>query len=475
MPKNILEISAMHGLRIGELQELQRRLDSFAFTPELLEKKAMYDDDEDEKQGLYFDYTVINGTAVYKITGPLLTSSSFFSRWLGYVSYEDVRNNMIHAAQNPEVSDILLFISSPGGSAFGVTDGAEAINKVSGAKPVYAFTNSNMASGAYWLGSQAKKIFLAPEAEAGSIGVIVTHASYQKQLEDDGVEVTVIKSSELKAVGGPYKDLTDKEVSHITDQVMTLDTLFKESVMKARPGVKLSSMNGATYIGAEAVKVGLADAVMSFDDVMNYIASERKTTNSPGGYKMTKVELQTALDAGATLEEMGLTQEEVDIILASVEEEEDIQAQVAAGEVIDVPGETEVAVEAQVIVDLNTKIAELTAELQAKTAEVEALTAQVEGFEANVTDMKGIVAEITANRRTALGFQSTVDLTRFSTASLLAEYEAVSTEFKKQFKVGGILRNKNVSTEEEVKPVVIQQDNIEVGRLKGADITRKNS
>ena len=89
--------------------------------------------------------------------------------------------------------------------------------------------------------------------------------------------------------------------------------------------------------------------------------------------------------------------------------------------------------------------------------------------------LKGIVAEITANRRTALGFQSTVDLTRFSTASLLAEYEAVSTEFKKQFRVGGILRNKNVSTEEEVKPVVIQQDNIEVGRLKGADITRKNS
>ncbi len=69
--KNIIEISAMHGLRIGELQELQKRLDSFSFfTPELLEKKAMYDDDEDDRDKNYSDYTVINGTAVYKIAGP---------------------------------------------------------------------------------------------------------------------------------------------------------------------------------------------------------------------------------------------------------------------------------------------------------------------------------------------------------------------------------------------------------------------
>lgn len=473
MKKNVLEISAMHGLRIGELQELQRRLDSFLLTPELLEKKAMYDDDE-ESGSSYHDYSIINGTAVYKIAGPLITSSTFFSRWLGYTSYDDVRNNLIHAAQNPEVQDILLFVTSPGGSAFGVTDGAEAIRKVSATKPVYAFTNANMASGAYWLSSQAKKIFVAPEAEAGSIGVIVTHASYQKQLEDDGVKITVIKSSELKAVGGPYKDLSEKEVQHIQDQIDQLDTLFKESVQAARPGIKLSAMNGATYIGAEAVKVGLADAVMSYDETMQYIASQRKTTNL-GGLYMKKEEIKVALEAGKTLDEIGLSQEEVDKILSEDStSDKEIQEQVDAGKEIEVPAGTEVGVEAAVLVELNTKIADLTLEASKKDEKIASLEAQVASFEANAEELKGIVAQVTANRRTALGFQSTVDLSQFTTASLLAEYRAVSEQFDKLFITGGILKNKHVDTAEpEVK--VVQRSSLDIGRLKGADITRKNS
>lgn len=468
--KNIIEISAMHGLRIGELQELQRRLDSFSiFTPELLEKKAMYDD-EDDRDKNYSDYTVINGTAVYKISGPLLTSSSFFSRWFGYTSYEDIRNNVLHASQNPEVSDILLFITSPGGSAFGVTDGAEAVRKVSSVKPVYAFSNANMASGAYWIGSQARKIFIAPESEAGSIGVVVTHTSYQKQLEDEGVKVTVIKSAELKAVGGPYRDLTDKEVAHIQDQVNTLDTLFKESVQSVRPGIKLSAMNGATYIGADAVKVGLADAVMSYDSVLSYIASQRKTTTDPrGGLYMNKADLKIALEAGKTLEDLGLSQEEADKILAEVDE--------TAPEVVDEPiipevVEPEPTIEATVLVELNTKIADLTIEATKKDEKIAALEAQVADFEANAEELKSIVASVTANRRTALGFQSTVDLTKFSTATLLAEYKAVSEEFDKNFKVGGILKTK---VTEESKPAPVKRDSREVGQLKGADITRKQS
>ena len=468
--KNTIEISALHDLHVGELQELQRRLDAFQFTPELLADKKIYDDeDEYEREREYKDYSVINGVAVYKISGPLLTESSFFSRWFGYTSYQDIRANAIALASDSEVKDVLLFISSPGGSSFGVTDGADALRKLNGIKPVFTYTNQMIASGAYWLGSQARKIFLSPEAEAGSIGVILSHVSYQKANEEAGVKVTRIRSSELKAIGSSDFDLTDKEISHLQAQIDQIDGLFKDAVQSARPSIKASAMNGATYIGAEAVRVGLADAIMTYDDAINYITSQRKTTDPRGGLYMKREELKTALEAGKTLEDLGLSQEEVDKILAEVDE--------TAPEVVDEPiipevVEPEPTIEATVLVELNTKIADLTVEATKKDEKIAALEAQVADFEANAEELKSIVASVTANRRTALGFQSTVDLTKFSTATLLAEYKAVSEEFDKNFKVGGILKTK---VTEESKPAPVKRDSREVGQLKGADITRKQS
>ncbi len=477
--KNSIEITALHDLHVGELQELQRRLDAFQFTPELLADKKIYDDeDEYEREREYKDYSIVNGVAVYKISGPLLTESSFFSRWFGYTSYADVRANAIALANDQEVKDILLFISSPGGSAFGVTDGADALRKLNGLKPVFTYTNQMIASGAYWLGSQARKIFLSPEAEAGSIGVILSHVSYQKANEEAGVKVTRIRSSELKAIGSSDFDLTDKEISHLQAQIDQIDGLFKDAVQSARSNIKASAMNGATYIGAEAVRVGLADAIMTYDDAINYIVSQRKTTDPRGGLYMNKADLKIALEAGKTLEDLGLSQEEVDKILAEVDEtapeltDEQLQAQADAGKTIEVPASTEVGVEAAVLVELNTKIADLTIEATKKDEKIAALEAQVADFEANAEELKSIVASVTANRRTALGFQSTVDLTKFSTATLLAEYKAVSEEFDKNFKVGGILKTK---VTEESKPAPVKRDSREVGQLKGADITRKQS
>lgn len=465
MKNSSYEISAMHSLRAGELQELERRLAAFSFTPELLEKKAAYDDDEDEKNCEIKDYQVINGTAVYKISGPLLTSSSFFSRYFGYTSYEDVRMNAIHAMQNPEVQDVLLMFSSPGGSSFGVSDGAEALAKLAAVKPVYAYTNSNMASGAYWLGSNAKAVFMAPEAEIGSVGVVVTHISYQGAMEEEGLKVTIIKSAELKATGSPYKDLNDKEIAHIQAQVDQIDSIFKSHVIAKRPGIKATALNGATFIGEEAVKVGLADSIMSYDQVMSYIATNRKVTQTQGGFKMTREELKVALESGVTLEELGLTQEQVDAMLV-----EDVQPE---PEVIDPPVADPVAsVDADLIAELNAKIAELSAVVVEKDAKIAELSGKLEGFEENVGDLKAIAAEITVNRRTALGFQSTVDLTKFSTESLLAEYKAVSEEFNKAFKPGGILKNRNVAVEEPKISSQVAEDSFMEGQLRAANITR---
>ncbi len=467
MTKNIIEITAIHPFRTEELFDSYARIEAFIDSAEYLERKAAYDEEDEEDYADSADYDVINGTAVYKISGGILSSGNWLTRMFGYASYDEVRRNVMHAAANPEVRDILLIFSSPGGSAFGVVDGAEAIKKVDAVKPVFSYTSSMMASGAYWLGSQARKIFVSPESESGSIGVKLQHVSREKELENQGILVTEIKSSELKAVGSPYKNLSDKELSHLQDQVNQIATIFSTSMQKARPRLKTEALNGATFIGEESVRVGLSDAVASYDDVMAYIQSQRAaTTNPTGGFNMNKQELMAALDSGISLEEIGLEQEEVDKILSEETLPTEPVLETPTEPVLEVPTE-----------DVSKQLSTLTDALVEKDQKIAALEATVSGnaakFEAQAFALKQIVAEVTTNRRIALNFQSSVDLTKFSTESLLAEYEAVTDAYDKEFKTGGLFKKRQASVEEpkgEQSPLV--QDSIHEGQLRAANITR---
>lgn len=467
--KKTISIEAMHSLRLGELAQLEKQILDYQASSDYLEKKAQYADDEEDEKGCC-NYPIINGTAVISINGPLLTRGTWLTKIFGYASYDGIRAEMQHAASNPDVLDILMFIGSPGGAAAGVSDGAEAIKKAGDVKNLYAYSSSMCCSGAMWLAAPAKKIFVSPEAEIGSVGVVVSHFNYSKQLENEGVEVTRIRSSDLKAVGSPYFALTDKEVEHITDQVETIDNIFKTAMLAARPGISMKAMNGATFIGQSAVDVGLADAVLSYDAVMQYIQNQRTTTVTNGGFSMTREQLKIALDSGKSIEDLGLTQEEVDKILTV---EETVAPEVAepttAAEVVE--PDTSVGIEAQLLVDLNTQISTLTADVTAKDAKIAQLEAQVATFEASAGKLKSIVAGITTNRRIALNFQSSVDLTKFSTESLLAEYDAVTEAYDSTFKTGGLFKHKNISTEAPaVQPMVL--DSVHEGQLRAANITR---
>jgi len=425
--KKTLSIEAVHSLYAGELGHALSQLDN---TEERFKACDSCDEDSIRSEK---PYSVVDGIAIYKISGPLLTSGSWWSRYLGYAAYDDIRADLMQAAADPDVQEIMLYMGTPGGSVFGVTDASEALSKIRGIKPLYVYSQKNVASGGYWLAANAGTLIGSPESEWGSIGVIVTHFSYEKQLETEGIAVTVIKSDELKAVGGPYKDLTEKEVAHIKSQVDQYNDLFQEHVKSSRPGVKLSSMKGETYIGTEALKMGLVDAVMSYDQTIEYIKSKRTVSTQTGGYrmKMTAEELKVALEAGATLESLGITAEEA----------EEIQAAGAEGK------EPEAAQTESVV------------EPDAKDLEIQALTEKVSGLEAElakvsadsglVTEMRTMLAEVMNNRRCALHLPR-MDFSSFSPESFVADYKAITSQYDQAFKTGGLFKKK----EDPKKPAV---------------------
>lgn len=424
--KKTLSIEAVHHLYAGELGHALTQL------ADVSEKyKAQSGDDGQLEQAK--PYTVVDGIAVYKISGPLITNGSWWSRYLGYTAYDDIRADLSMAVADPDVEDILLFMGTPGGSVFGVTDAADALKKVASVKPLYVYSAKNVASGGYWLAANAGTLIGSPESEWGSIGVIVTHFSYEKRLEEDGIKVTVIKSDELKAVGGPYKDLTDKEISHIKAQVDQYNDLFHEHVRTQRPGVRLSSMHGETYIGEEALHKGLIDAVMSYDQTIDYIKSKRTPTTQTGGYrmKMTAEELKAAIEGGASLESLGLTEEEAAEIQASATEPEthDEETETSETEQPDVGAMQEQLVAMQSQLD----------ETAEKLAAAEGAVLKAQADSKMVADMKAIVADIVNSRRIALRLPK-MDMSAFSAESLIADYHAVTDQFNTTFKTGGLFK-----------------------------------
>jgi len=445
--KKTLSIEAVHPLYAGELGHALSQMASQA------ERfKAQDDSNYESDTSSNKPYTVIDGIAIYKISGPLLTNGSWMSRMFGYAAYDDIRADLMQAASDPEVVDILLYMGTPGGSVFGVTDASDALTKIGAIKNLYVYSSKNVASGGYWLAANAGTLIGSPESEWGSVGVIVTHFSYEKQLEEEGVSVTVIKSDELKAIGGPYKDLTDKEVSHIQAQVDQYNDLFQEHVRSKRPGVRLASMKGETYIGSEALRMGLVDAVMSYDQTIDYIKSKRKVSTQTGGYrmKMTAEELKVALEAGATLDSLGLSAEEAELIKGVEVETQEPEAK--QEESLDVG-----AMQEQILM-LTAKVTEQESALAA----AQELTARLETDGKMVAEMKSIISDIMNNRRVALSLTK-MDFAAFSAESLITDYKAISDQFDKAFKTGGLFAKK-----EEVAKPQVAIDRVHAGMLDAA-------
>ena len=123
-----------------------------------------------------------------------------------------------------------------------------------------------MASAAYWLGSATGRVYATETAELGSIGVVMTHVDASRALEEAGLAVTVIASGELKAAGNPYGALSEQERAYFQAQCDSICAVFKSSVAQAM-GLDLEAASewaeGRVFLGGEAVKLGLATAVVS--------------------------------------------------------------------------------------------------------------------------------------------------------------------------------------------------------------------
>lgn len=202
------------------------------------------------------------GIALIPVYGALLHRDPWCSRWA--TGYDYIASRFSAALGDPDVKGILWDINSYGGHVAGNFELCDMVYEARGKKPMASIVDNRALSGGYSVASSTGKVYVTPSAEAGSIGVVMLHMSYEKMMEEFGVKTTFIFAGKHKVDGNPYEDLPDDVKEAFQASIERSYDSFVSLVARNR-GIEVDAVRATearVYDAQEAVSLGLVDAVM---------------------------------------------------------------------------------------------------------------------------------------------------------------------------------------------------------------------
>lgn len=216
---------------------------------------------------------VADGIAEVQVTGFLSRHRSLLRLfgWSDQPTMGEMGAALRAATADPEVKGVLLYVDSPGGTVKGTPELAAEVAATNAAKPVHVFAQ-DVCSAAYWVASQASSITLAPVGVAGSIGVVSILLDASKAANAAGFKFHVLSTGPLKGAGlEPGAGITEAQLKYFQSLVDDMQEHFVAAVAGGR-GLAAAAMkkltDGACYVGAKAVAVGLADTTGTYADAV---------------------------------------------------------------------------------------------------------------------------------------------------------------------------------------------------------------
>jgi capsid assembly protease len=208
--------------------------------------------------------------AIIPIYGTLVRRSMGLEAASGLLSYAEIAARLDAAMSDPQIQGILLDIDSSGGEAGGVFELAQQIRLASQVKPIWAHANDSAYSAAYALAAAASRLTLSATAGVGSIGVIALHVDQSLKDAQDGLKYTALYAGHHKNDFTPHAPLSPHAASALQAEVERIYSLFihQMATMRALDSEAIRATEAGLYFGQDAVAAGLADAVLSFDQLL---------------------------------------------------------------------------------------------------------------------------------------------------------------------------------------------------------------
>jgi len=212
-------------------------------------------------------YIAEDGTGVIPIAGVIGKSLSPLEKMTGAVDVSDIADTIDEYAMNPQVTRIAFQVSSPGGTVTGVEELANKVRNI--AKPTMAYSDTEVASAAFWIAAASDKLVVSPSSTVGSVGVYMVVADYSEAAKAEGIKMIVLKAGQHKAIGVPGVEVTDAQQAHLQEGVDEIHADFKAAVLKTRKMVKAEDMEGQVFSGKQAAQRGLVTGLAdSFNEAV---------------------------------------------------------------------------------------------------------------------------------------------------------------------------------------------------------------
>lgn len=227
---------------------------------------------EVHRRGMRFT-PVFKDTALISITGSLVNRGAWVGANSGLTSYEGIAAQVDEIAESKAIRHVVLDIDSYGGEATGMAGLAAKIRGLRKSKYVVGVINDVAASAGYGIASAADDIVISPTSIVGSIGVVMLHLDRSREMEAKGLKPTLIHAGAKKVDGHPFGPLPDGVLADMQKDVMAFYDQFLATVEAGRGKRRLSAdkarkTEADTFIGEEAITLGLADRMASLDDVL---------------------------------------------------------------------------------------------------------------------------------------------------------------------------------------------------------------
>jgi signal peptide peptidase SppA len=226
--------------------------------------------EESSKQEMLVKRTV----AIIPIHGVLAKRVSSIEKSSGVTDVGDIANNLAEAIDDDSVSSVMLDVDSPGGSAKGIAGLAENIKAANSIKPVFAYCDGLMCSGALWLAAGAGHIMASSDSEIGSVGCYIPFLDQSLAFEKEGLTMDVIKNedSPYKGMGVEGTSLTKEQRAHLVQRVTDISDSFKSHLISNRPNISSESMDGRSFNAKDSLSLGLIDEIGTFEDALKSCA-----------------------------------------------------------------------------------------------------------------------------------------------------------------------------------------------------------
>lgn len=142
--------------------------------------------------------------------------------------------------------------------------------------PLVVCVDKVAASGGYLMACVASRVYAAPFAILGSIGVLAQIPNFSRALDSHGVEFEQVTAGKYKRTVTMFGKNTDEDRAKLKEELEDVHTLFKDAVNKYRPDLDLEKVaTGEHWYGTRALELGLADEIRTSDEVLKALAEER--------------------------------------------------------------------------------------------------------------------------------------------------------------------------------------------------------